>query len=204
MFGSSCSGKSSTVDSVRERNDVRVPKRFVTRGNRLRDNLLENSHVTDALFNRMVLDGQIEHPWQRDLGPDSGIAQYGFERVEERGGSVAVYSGNNDFVRSPSGRHLLAAGAWPVLIQSERAVRERRMLARSPDLADSERQKRLGDEPTDLLDIPGLVVIENVQIDLQGATLAARLFNHLIDIIQEDKPRVGELVVSHAARICRC
>jgi ribose 1,5-bisphosphokinase PhnN len=188
VFGPSCSGKSTLVDSIRCNVVVDVPKRFITRSSRLNDNTTENLHVTNREFSDGVKLGTIVLPWERNLGEVSGTVWYGFAPVVHEIGRLTVYSANNAFMSSYSGQTLLEEGAWPVMVYSEPNVRSERMHGRSPDLSITEVQKRLSDEPTDLLAIPGLVIVENPQ----GSDFAIRKLNHLVGRILEDKITVGQ------------
>jgi ribose 1,5-bisphosphokinase PhnN len=184
VAGSSGSGKSSSVDSLRGRPDVIIPMRFVDRGEREKDNKLENTHVSRDVFRLMVKQGEIVHAWERNLGPERGIVHYGFAPIEDHDGLVAVYSGNNALLRSRIGRRLMSNGAIPAVVAAPRWMRAQRLARRSPDLLASEIETRLGDEPDDLLKIPGVVVIENPNaLDQDGVPAGGVALNRLVDMV---------------------
>jgi hypothetical protein len=198
--GSSGSGKTSTVNSVRGRTDTTVPLRYVTRESRVSDNArwTENKQLADEEFAAMYSQGLIEHAWERFLGEESGTVRYGFAPIGEITSQVIVYSANNDFFRSESGQSLFAEGAFPIIVHAVRAERTRRLAIRSPELRESEVIKRLGDEPHDLFDIPGAVVISNPYSERVGNVLpCGNVFNQLVNKVLSDGLQVGQVAIEN-------
>src|SRR4051812_23363418 len=94
FVGSSCAGKSTIIDAIRQMQDlaslgVTVPVRYVTRPSRQADNFMENCHVTLEQFHARVRRGEIGLNWVRKM-EGGREEQYGFAAVPAA--QLALYS----------------------------------------------------------------------------------------------------------------
>ena len=151
IVGSSCSGKSTLVNAIRNKGkDIVVPKRIITRPQRLNDNLVENMFRSKDEFKQMIESGEIGLHWTRKM-EGSREEQYGFESVSPE--KFVAYSGNNalynnrDSVRPKEtlDDHLYVG------IYAPDEVRKNRLLSRSPDMKLEELEYRLNDKSENIL-----------------------------------------------------
>ncbi len=153
--GPSCAGKTTLVNGLRIpefETGLFIPPRFITRSERLGDDLVENRHVTHAEFKVGVANGLIDPDWDRLM--DGGrIEQYGFQTPGAAETGLPVYSANNAFFRSrtESVQRVMARGLG-ILAVADRKVCSDRMQARSPDMAYPEQIARLDDDGRDILE----------------------------------------------------
>lgn len=168
VVGSSGAGKTTLVNGLRIaefNDDVVIPKRFITRPPRQGDDLNENEHVSKSDFASAVRGGAISPYWQRPL--DNGrVEQYGFASVDSEDSRLRVYSANNAFLRdtNPSVEAVLKSSLVIVALTSS-GIRDRRLGSRSPDMGQGERDVRLSDHGSDLLDLDLPVqVIDTTQL----------------------------------------
>jgi len=164
IVGSSATGKSTLVDSLRkpEYDDrVVIPNRYITRPPRLNDNTSENTHISHAQFQDGVERGVIVPYWMRPMG-ESRRERYGFNIVADNDDRLRIYSANNAFLRHPndSTRSVLETGLV-VVVAAQTAVRDRRLNERSPDMGEAERALRLDDDGADIPDTHDRVEIIN-------------------------------------------
>ncbi len=151
IVGSTCSGKSTTVDVIRKLSKtVIVPKRVITRPQRLNDNLLENIFSSKDQFTKMIRNNEIGLHWTRKM-EGSREEQYGFESVPPD--KFVVYSGNNALYNNKESvkpketfsKHIYVG------IYAPDEVRKQRLLSRSPDMDQAELEYRLGDKSENIL-----------------------------------------------------
>ena len=177
VVGSSGSGKTTLVNGLRTpefEDKVIIPHRYITRTQRLGDDLVENSHIDHATFQSQVAAGLIDPHWERLL--DGGrIERYGFDTVDEDE-RLRVYSANNAFLRdiNPSVARTLRDGMVVVAMAAQEA-RDTRLGDRSPDMSDAERAIRLEDSGTDVLGASVAVeVIDTTNLSPEQGQIALR------------------------------
>ena len=151
IVGSTCSGKSTIVDVVRNKaKEIVVPKRIITRPKRLNDNLIENTFRSKDEFQKMIHSGDIGLHWTRKM-EGSREEQYGFESVSAE--KFVVYSGNNalyDNKESVRPKETLDNHLY-VGVFAPDEVRKNRLLSRSPDMQPEELDYRLNDKSENIL-----------------------------------------------------
>ena len=76
--------------------DVVIPMRYITRPQRLGDDLIENRYLSPLEFQEQVKEGKIPICWTRKMEGDR-VEHYGFEKTDPQ--KLALYSANNDFCR---------------------------------------------------------------------------------------------------------
>lgn len=152
VVGPSAAGKTTLVDGLRVpsvENRVVIPKRYITRDERVGDNRVENQHVTEEEFEEKVANGQIFPYWERVLGIGK-IAKYGFKKLDSDD-KLKVYSGNNALLRDvhPQLNDFLRSG-FVVFVTASYETRRERIRERSPDLMFDEVNVRLADDGADV------------------------------------------------------
>lgn len=165
IVGSTCSGKSTIVDAIRESEltksaQIDVPKRCITRPQRKNDNLVENMFLTPEELTAAQDEGKLAFSWVRHM-ENGRTEQYGFFKPQD--GALPVYSGNNALYEHPE--DITPSGALePMLfvgIYAPDEVREERLKERSPDLfrdKPDEVKYRLGDSSKNMLGHVGIVI----------------------------------------------
>lgn len=152
VVGPSAAGKTTIVDGLRNpgfEDQLVVPKRFITRGERLGDSKTENEHISDEEFEEKVSNGLLFPHWQRDLGLGK-IARYGFEN-DGSDTRFKIYSANNALLRNmtPAVLDFVQSGLV-VFVEAGDWMRRERLQARSPDLTSDEISARLMDDGNDI------------------------------------------------------
>lgn len=165
VVGSTCTGKSTLVNAVRDAAgcmdvSVDVPVRYITRPPRANDDLTENRHVAPTDFEAMVHQNKLEFHWVRRMEV-TRYERYGFTRPVSD--SFPIYSGNNALFSNPEAvrperalDHALVLGVY-----APQDVRTRRFQDRSPDLVVSNPQEvvyRLSDPVDSVIPHAHLVV----------------------------------------------
>ncbi len=158
IVGSTCAGKSVVVDAVRQsylalQGIIEVPKRYITRPQREKDNTVENAFVTPEEFQAKVESGDIGLHWIRKMEGDRQ-ERYGFHRTT--GDALPIFSGNNalynnsDSVRPED----ILKNAIMLGVYAPDEVRRERLVSRSPDLLKDRPDEvvyRLGDSSENML-----------------------------------------------------
>lgn len=166
VTGSSCSGKTTFVNKIRESiklNDkIAIPRRYITRPKRLGDDNLENNHVNHIEFADLIKNGFINFYWPRNLkSKGSKPEMYGFNIEENK---INILSANNDCFRfitrkSRQFRHLNNYEYVKFIhIHSDVETRAGRINKRSPDLSDEEVSIRISDDGMDVHGSADLVI----------------------------------------------
>ena len=174
LIGSSASGKSTLMKAIRlMSDDISIPKRFITRPQRLADDLNENIFISFDDFQNKIKNDELPISWMRKMEGDR-IEYYGFEKTESK--SFPIYSANNDFSRQieiaknalqdskannselteeqSSIYERIAFLSKTLLILGVYApdeIRQKRLNERSPDLATSEREYRIKDSSDNII-----------------------------------------------------
>jgi ribose 1,5-bisphosphokinase PhnN len=158
IVGSTCSGKSTIVNQIRNSlKKVKVPKRIITRPQRLNDNLIENTFRTKDEFQKMITNHEIGLNWTRKM-EGKREEQYGFEIVAKE--KFAVYSGNNALYNNKESvrpKELLENHLY-VGIYAPDKIRKERLLERSPDMKTEEVSYRLNDKSENILEHCHIIV----------------------------------------------
>ena len=183
IVGSTCAGKSTMVDAVREQvKCARVPKRLVTRPQRENDNLIENKFVTKDIFAQMMLSGEIGLHWTRRMELKRE-EKYGFEAVNPS--DFSVYSGNNALYNNRASvmpRKILDDHIY-IGVYAPDPVRKQRLLNRSTDLVTAnaaEVEYRLKDSSEFMLPHCHILVKNYDTMQNQSAADLVKLIDHLI------------------------
>lgn len=186
LVGSSASGKSTLMKQIRlsyaKSNDICIPMRYITRPQRVNDDLSENSYLSVINFQEQVKKEKLPIYWVRKM-EEKRVEYYGFEKTEPQ--KLAIYSANNDFYRELAKANKiteensslqqvkdteverkeldeeqlstykrLAALSKTLLILGVYApdeARAKRLSVRSPDLATSEKEYRIGDSSDNII-----------------------------------------------------
>lgn len=164
VIGSSGSGKTTLVNGLRRReyqDKIIIPRRHITRPERKGDDLGENTHTNKEEFARKVGAGLIHPYWARPLG-EGRVERYGFDAVGSDDERLRVYSANNAFMRdrNPSVMSVLEK-SLVVVAMSGLESRTRRLEVRSPDISETERIVRLGDDGMDVFNTDSGVEVVN-------------------------------------------
>lgn len=164
FVGSSCVGKSTIVDAVRDAvgksgisEKFFVPQRLITRPPRLGDNLRENAYTSPEELEQMFMYGEVGVNWIRHM-EGTRTEQYAFPRV--RDGLIPVYSANNDILRNRRNLTLneLLHHALIIGVYAPESIRAARLLERSPDMKPDEAAYRLGDRSGNIIPESHLLV----------------------------------------------
>ncbi len=151
VVGSSCAGKTTLVDAVRQAQlgGVFVATRYITRPRRKNDSCEENVHIDDQAFDERRAQGEIEWCWSRPMHGER-VVRYGFSACPP--GILPVYSANNALFRNRASVQPSASigNALWVGVPTPLAVRRERMQERSTDLSEREREFRLADLAEDM------------------------------------------------------
>lgn len=127
LVGSTCTGKTTLANAIRAAAipGLDVPRRYVTRAPRAGDTTDEATHVTNAELDAMIEAGTVGLHWSRTF--ESGhVERYGF--AKPRPDTVPFYSANNAICTTP------LPNALVIGVYAPDAIREQRLLARSPEL----------------------------------------------------------------------
>ncbi len=168
FVGSSLVGKTTLVNILRNamKSDkalsqlFQIPKRVITRPQRVNDNLVENQFVTAIEFEEMVRRGDIDFHWTRKM-EEGREEQYGFLDVDKN--RIPIFSGNNAIIDNKKNvippdslEHSLI-----IAVYSPDELREKRIQQRSPDLIKNRPQEvnyRLSDRAISIYPEAHLVV----------------------------------------------
>lgn len=158
IVGSTCAGKSVVVDAIRQsylalQGIIDVPKRYITRPQRAKDNIVENAFVTPEEFQEKVDSGEIGLHWLRKMEGDRQ-ENYGFHRTA--GDALPVFSGNNALYDNPESVRPegILKNALMLGVYAPDEVRRDRLVSRSPDLLKDKPDEvayRLGDSSENML-----------------------------------------------------
>jgi ribose 1,5-bisphosphokinase PhnN len=127
LIGSTCAGKTTLANAIRAAAipGIDVPRRFVTRAPRAGDTADEATHLSSAELDEAIANGTVGLHWSRTF--ESGhVERYGF--APPRPGTVPFYSANNAICE------LALPNALIIGVYAPDAIREQRLLARSPEL----------------------------------------------------------------------
>lgn len=182
VVGTSGSGKTTTVNGLRSANliDVVIPKRFITRPKRHNDDLAENTHIDIDEFHSGRKSGAVWPSWSRDLGGEKE-EWYGFEPISQ-GTKLTVFSANNAFIRSSDEivKDVLAT-AQIVVVHAPLETRYERLALRSPDMLEHERQKRLSDDSSDILEREDVIIIDtSVHSEVEAQALLIKIAQDIL------------------------
>lgn len=169
IIGSTCSGKTTLVNAVRKTQDnsIHIPKRYITRSQRLGDDLIENSFVNHDEFYKLVDLKKLEVYWERDLGGKKNEL-YAFETLDEN--KIFILSANNAFAKSKLEWINKTPNIIFIGINAEDMVREMRFNVRSPDVImnkPKESRIRIGDKSESIRSFSHIIVnngIANEQV----------------------------------------
>ena len=156
LIGSTAAGKTVLVQGIRsgfqDDSGIVIPKRYITRPPRAGDDFVENQHLTREEFEAKKQKKEIGFSWARHM---EGTRQelYGFATTEPE--KLAIYSANNDFVRriQDLSKTVLVVGVF-----APDEVRSQRLLTRSPDMKEAERNYRLGDSSSNIVPFCHLLI----------------------------------------------
>ena len=158
IVGSTCSGKSTLVDAIRESSlDVVVPKRVITRPQRQKDNVIENTFRSKEELNNMVKSREIGLHWTRKM-EGSREEKYGFLAADPS--KFIIYSGNNALYNNKDSARptSIFKDHLYVGIYAPDDLRQKRLLDRSPDMSEAEMLYRLNDSSENILPHCHLIV----------------------------------------------
>ena len=165
IVGSTCSGKTTIVDAIRDSElvvsgRVDVPKRCITRPKRANDNLVENMFLSPEELDTAQRENKLAFSWVRHM-ENGRTEQYGF--FKPRKSALPVYSGNNALYEHPEDIRPSDALQAVLLVgvYAPDEVREERLKERSPDLfrdKPDEVKYRLGDSSKNMLPRVGIVI----------------------------------------------
>ena len=138
IVGSSCSGKTTLLNSIRSSSlcrekKVLIPVRYTTRPKRENDIFDENIYITEEEFTKKAKNLQISLYWKKKMD-DEREARFGF--APPAADRLSVYSGNNGLLynqKSVYPRGILDMILF-VGIYAPDEVRKERLFMRSPDL----------------------------------------------------------------------
>jgi ribose 1,5-bisphosphokinase PhnN len=137
LVGATCTGKSTVAAAVAASDLARdgrvdVLTRFVTRPPRRDDAPGENEHVTPDELGRRIAGGKVSMYWRRALGPER-VERYAFARITP--GRLAVAVANPAILETGNVQppHALDHALLVGLVAPD-SLRERRLVARSPEL----------------------------------------------------------------------
>lgn len=146
------------VDAIRQsylalQGLIEVPKRYITRPQRAKDNIVENAFVTPEEFQAKAEGGEIGLYWIRKMEGDRE-ERYGFHRTV--GDAIPVYSGNNALYNNPESVRPedMLKNALMLGVYAPDEVRKERLVSRSPDLLKDRPEEvayRLGDSSENML-----------------------------------------------------
>lgn len=150
IVGSSCTGKSTLVDAVRDdlelSGPVDVPVRAITRAARQNDSFIENKTLSEAEFLAAAQRGAIEISWIRKI--EGGMeTRYGFKR-HRADTKLSVLSGNNALLGNPESikpTGILDKDTLWIGINAPEELRAERMKERSPDFDPKKVAYRMGE-----------------------------------------------------------
>lgn len=152
IVGPSGSGKTTLVNSLRKpefEESVVIPKRYITRRQRIGDDLTENAPTTHDKFEAGVRSGMITPHWSRRLGSDKE-ERYGFRVLEDDEERLPVYSANDAFLASEEidAKRIVSSGLV-VVVFADKEQRATRLERRAMDISTIEMNVRLNNTPFD-------------------------------------------------------
>lgn len=177
FIGSSASGKTHTINSLREfasQNGIQIPPRYITRPKRLNEDPTENKNISKEDFSELTPlfythDPDAYGSWKRDQYESEHLInwsrkmegdreeQYGFEKQPYYlKDSLQILSANNDFAR-----HDVVSNrkdAIVIGVYTPDKIRAERIKLRSPDLSPDEINYRLGDSSENILPLSDIVI----------------------------------------------
>jgi len=165
IVGSSCSGKTTLLNSIRNSSlcrekKVLIPVRYTTRPKRKNDIFDENIYITEEEFTKKAKNLQISLYWKKSMD-DERDARFGF--APPAADALSVYSGNNGLLynqKSVYPRGILDMILF-VGIYAPDEVRKERLFMRSPDLVQDKPKElfyRLGDKAEKIFSRVHLVI----------------------------------------------
>lgn len=178
VVGSSGTGKTSIVSGLRApayAQHLVIPHRYITRPQRVEDDLVENSHLSHGAFEFNVRAGMVSPHWQRIL-EDERVERYGFDKAVPTDTRLRVYSANNAFTRDRNETvQCVLASSLVIMLHADADVREQRLGLRSPDMGVAEKAVRLDDTGQDILELDiDLKRIDTSRLSLEEGQLALR------------------------------
>lgn len=177
FIGSSASGKTHTINSLREfanSNGIQIPPRYITRPTRLNEDTAENQNISKEEFNELTpifhtFDPDAYGSWKRAQYESENLInwtrkmegdreeQYGFEKQPYYlKDSLQILSANNDLARQ--GVLSDRKDAIVIGVYTPDEIRAERIKLRSPDLSPDEINYRLGDSSENILPLSDIVI----------------------------------------------
>jgi len=186
VVGSSCVGKTTKVAHLRDvfqgSSKVKVAQRYITRPQRLNDDVIENKFVTAEEFDEHIAQGIINFSWSRKM-EGTRVERYGFSIIQNK---LTVLSGNNALYANresiaPAG--ILEKDTLWIGVYAPDVVRIDRMMRRSPDLSEEEMRYRLGDSG-ELVKPEVHLILRNYDYEMKRSS---KDFEDLVNVILEAK-----------------
>lgn len=165
IVGSSCSGKTTLIDRIRNSELCRsgklsVPLRYTTRTKRQNDSSRENSYISKEVFLKMIEGSQLRFYWKKRF---DAFREESFGFADLPAASLPVYSGNNGLLYNKGSVYppAILGSMLFIGVYAPDEVRKDRLLKRSPDLAltkPEELQYRIEDSSEGMLGKVHLIV----------------------------------------------
>ncbi|MDO8648694.1 MAG: NUDIX domain-containing protein [Candidatus Peregrinibacteria bacterium] len=210
IVGSTCAGKSVVVDAIRQsylalQGIIDVPKRYITRPQRAKDNIVENAFVTPEEFQTKVDGDEIGLHWIRKMEGDRE-ERYGFHRTT--GDALPVYSGNNALYNNsesvrPEG---VLKNALMLGVYAPDDVRRERLVSRSPDLLKDRPEEvayRLGDSSENMLPHIHVLVDNHGQHEQASRAEVMRLIERIVCVRRNLITALDKPVEQYRGRLIR-
>lgn len=210
VVGSTCAGKSVVVDAIRQsylamHGVIEVPKRYITRPQREKDNVVENAFVTPEEFEAKAASGEIGLHWIRKMEGDRQ-ERYGFQSATEN--VLSVYSGNNALYNNPDSVRPegILKNALLLGVYAPDEVRKERLVGRSPDLLrdrPDEVAYRLGDSSENMLPYIHVLVNNHGQHEQVSRAEVMRLIERIACVRRNLITALDKPVEQYRGRLIR-
>jgi len=135
FVGSSGTGKSTLIDSIRSNGLCNMPKRYVSRDERANDNLQENIFVSKEKFQSLV-GNDIGVSWTRVM-EEGRQEKYGFHSSCLNSQEIQIFSGNNALFQNKESiypKDFFNIDTIWIGVYAPSDVIKKRLTDRSPDL----------------------------------------------------------------------